>query len=233
MLQVRGLESHYGRSQILFDISLEVGAGEVVTLLGRNGMGKTTTLRAIMGLTPPSRGEIAFEGRALQGRPSHTAARAGLGWVPESRRIFPNLTLREQLLATESAAARTGETWSEAAIYELFPALEQRRNHWGNQLSGGEQQMLAIARALMRNPKLLLLDEATEGLAPLVRAEIWRCLQLLKARGQSILLVDKNLDALLALADRHYVLEKGRIVWSGALPDAASAQPIKSRYLGL
>jgi branched-chain amino acid transport system ATP-binding protein len=233
MLVLRGLDTFYGRSQILFDLSLEVADGEVVTLLGRNGMGKTTSLRSIMGLVPIRRGEIIFDGAPLQGRPSYRAAKAGLGWVPEGRRIFPNLTVREQLLATASQGSGTAEPWSEAAIYQVFPALEQRKSHWGNQLSGGEQQMLAIGRALMRNPKLLLLDEATEGLAPLVREDIWRCIRLLKSRGQSILLVDKNLDALLGLADRHYVLEKGRIVWSGPLPDAAAAEPIKTRYLGL
>jgi len=233
MLELRGLDTFYGQSQILFDLSLEVAAGEVVTLLGRNGMGKTTTLRSIMGLAPVRRGEVLFEGAPLQGRPSYRAAQAGLGWVPEGRRIFPNLTVREQLLATASAGTGGTEPWTEAAIYRVFPALEKRKSHWGDQLSGGEQQMLAIGRALMRNPKLLLLDEATEGLAPLVRDDIWRCLRLLKARGQSILLVDKNLDALLDLAERHYVLEKGRIVWHGPLPDAAAAAPIKSRYLGL
>ena len=233
MLEVRGLEAFYGQSQILFGVSLQVAAGEVVTLLGRNGMGKTTSLRAIMGLTPPSRGEVLFEGRDLAGRPSHVAARAGLGWVPEGRRIFPNLTVREQLLATARRGTASQGQWDEAAIYEIFPALKARRGHWGNQLSGGEQQMLAIGRTLLRNPKLLLLDEATEGLAPLVREDIWRCLELLKARGQSILLVDKNLDSLIALADRHYVLEKGHLVWGGQLTDAAAAAPIKARYLGV
>ena len=235
MLEVRGLKTFYGQSQVLFDLSLTVDAGEVVTLLGRNGMGKTTTLRSIMGLTPPRHGEVLFEGQALTGKASFRAAQAGLGWVPEGRRIFPNLTVREQLCATAASGkeATAGGDWDEAAVYETFPALAARRDHWGRQLSGGEQQMLAISRALMRNPKILLLDEATEGLAPLVREDIWRCLALLKARGQAILLVDKHLEALQDLADRHYLLEKGRVVWSGALVDAAAAAEIKHRYLGL
>ncbi len=251
MLEVRGLTGGYGASQVLFGLDLEIAAGEVVGLLGRNGMGKTTTVRAIMGLTPPTGGEVRFAGRPLQGLPSHAIARAGLGLVPEGRQIFPNLTVREQLLATARPGSPDGggavggsegggeddfpggAVWNEERVLELFPSLAARRDHWGNQLSGGEQQMLAIGRALMTNPRLLILDEATEGLAPLLRAEIWRCLALLRAERQSILVIDKNLDALLDLADRNYILAKGQIVWSGTSAALAADEAAKTEHLGV
>jgi len=216
VLSVRGLETCYGASQILYGVELDVAEAEVVTLLGRNGMGKTTTVRSIMGLTPPRAGSIRFLGRELAGAESHVVARAGIGLVPEGRQIFPNLSVHENLrVAARPAAKRDGARWNEDRVYTLFPALAERRTSMGAQLSGGEQQMLAIGRALMTGPRLLILDEATEGLAPLVRDVIWRAIRELKAEGQSILLIDKNLRALLDIADRHFVVEKGRVVWSG------------------
>jgi branched-chain amino acid transport system ATP-binding protein len=215
MLAVEALETAYGQSQVLFGVSFAVGAGEVVTLLGRNGMGKTTTVRSIMGMVRTRGGEIALDGKPLRGLPSYLVAQAGLGLVPEGRQVFPNLTVRENLVAT--AANRTGRTdpWTLERVFALFPQLAERRAHFGSQLSGGEQQMLAIGRALMTNPRLLILDEATEGLAPLVCVEIYRAIERLKAAGLSILIIDKDLKALTRIADRHYVLEKGRVVWSG------------------
>src|SRR5512145_3322776 len=217
MLEARGLETSYGTSQVLFGVDLAIAAGEVVTLLGRNGMGKTTTVRSIMGLTQPQAGEVYFSGRRLTGLPTYRVAQAGLGLVPEGRQIFPNLTVRENLVATARPppAGSSAATWTIERIFALFPRLAERAGSMGGQLSGGEQQMLAIGRALMTNPRLLILDEATEGLAPLIRAEIWRCLTQLKSAGQSILLIDKNIGPLLALADRHFILEKGQIVWRG------------------
>ncbi|HEX9464292.1 MAG TPA: ABC transporter ATP-binding protein [Alphaproteobacteria bacterium] len=215
MLTVDGLQTSYGQSQVLFGVSLEVRRGEVVTLIGRNGMGKTTTIRSIMGLTPPGAGRVTFEGTELGGLPSFRIARRGLGLVPEGRAIFANLTVEENLTATAAAGPDGARDWTVETVAALFPWLRQRRRQMGAQLSGGEQQMLAIARALMTNPKLLILDEATEGLAPIVRQEIWRVLRRLKARGQSILLIDKNLKVLAKLADRHYLLERGRVKWSG------------------
>jgi branched-chain amino acid transport system ATP-binding protein len=230
MLVVEKLAASYGAAQALFDVSFSVGTGEVVTLLGRNGMGKTTTIATIMGLLPTVSGSVAFDGRALTGLPPYSVAQAGLGLVPEGREIFSPLSVEENLLAT--AAARFGPPrWTLATVYGLFPRLAERRRHMGNQLSGGEQQMLAIARGLMTNPKLLLLDEATEGLAPLIRAEIFACLTRLKAEGQAILLVDKNLRALLALADRHVVIEKGHVVWSGSSAALASDRSVRDKYL--
>jgi branched-chain amino acid transport system ATP-binding protein len=230
MLVVDRLAASYGAAQALFDVSFTVGAGEVVTLLGRNGMGKTTTIATIMGLLPAVSGSVAFEGRALTGLPPYRVAQAGLGLVPEGREIFAALSVEENLVAT--AAARFGPPrWTLATVYGLFPRLAERRRHMGNQLSGGEQQMLAIARGLMTNPKLLLLDEATEGLAPLIRAEIFACLTRLKAEGQAILLVDKNLRALLALADRHVVIEKGHVVWSGSSAALAADRSVRDKYL--
>jgi len=228
LLEVRGLEAAYGASQVLFGVDLEVGAGEVVALLGRNGMGKTTTLRAVTGLTPPRAGSVRLGGAAVAGWPAHRIARAGLGLVPEGRQVFPNLTVRENLLAT---ARGTG--WSLETVVALFPPLASRSDNLGSQLSGGEQQMLAIGRALMTNPRLLILDEATEGLAPLVRAEIWRVIARLKREGLSILVVDKNLRALLRLADRHVILEKGRVVWTGASPALAADEAMQHRFLGV
>jgi branched-chain amino acid transport system ATP-binding protein len=230
LLSVARLQAGYGPAQVLFDVSFAVGAGEVVTLIGRNGMGKTTTILAVMGLLPPTGGTVTFEDGALTGLPPYRIAQAGLGLVPEGRQVFPTLTVEENLVAT--AAARFGPPrWTLARVYEFFPKLAERRRHYGHQLSGGEQQMLAIGRGLMTNPKLLILDEATEGLAPLIRAEIWGCLARLKAEGQAILLVDKHLDALLRLADRHVVIEKGHVVWTGSSAQLASDPTVRERYL--
>jgi len=231
MLELRGLAAAYGASQVLFDISLSVAPGEVVTLLGRNGMGKTTTIRAIMGLLPSqggrvTAGSIAFDGTALVGLASHRIARQGLGLVPEGRQIFPTLSVVENLIAT----ARPGR-WNLDAAYTLFPRLRERRANMGRNLSGGEQQMLAIGRALLTNPRLLILDEATEGLAPLIRTEIWAVLARLKAEGQSILLIDKNLAAVLKLADRHVIIERGRSVWTGTSAALAAAPELREQYL--
>jgi branched-chain amino acid transport system ATP-binding protein len=228
MLEVRGLETAYGRSQVLFGVDLEIQAGQVVSLLGRNGMGKTTTVRSVMGITPATSGFIRFEGKELNALPSYRIAQAGIGLVPEGRQVFPNLTVRENLLAT----ARRG-SWTLERVLELFANLKERQSHYGNQLSGGEQQMLAIGRALMTNPKLLILDEATEGLAPLVRHEIYRSIGELKAQGLSILLIDKDLRALMRMADRHYVLEKGRVVWTGTSAELAATPDTQHRYLGV
>lgn len=227
MLAVTALQAGYGATPVLFDIGFAVGTGEVVTLLGRNGMGKTTTINTIMGLVPAAGGDVRFEGHSLIRLPPYRIAQFGLGLVPEGRQIFPTLTVRENLVAT----ARMGRRWTLSRVYELFPRLAERRAHMGSQLSGGEQQMLAIGRALMTNPALLILDEATEGLAPLVRAEIWQCLRWLKGDGQAILLVDKHLDALTRLADRHVVIEKGRVVWSGSSAAFAADPGIRQRYL--
>ncbi len=230
MLEVAGLQAGYGASQVLFGVSFAVKAGEVVSLLGRNGMGKTTTVRALMGLIPLKAGAIAFEGRALAGAPPYRVAQAGLGLVPEGRQVFPTLTVEENLVAT--AADRTGKgRFTLDAVYAFFPRLKERRGNYGNQLSGGEQQMLAIGRALMTNPKLLILDEATEGLAPLIRAEIWAALGRLRDEGQSILVIDKHLDALMPLADRHLVIEKGRVVWTGTSADMRAQRQEVDRYL--
>jgi branched-chain amino acid transport system ATP-binding protein len=230
MLEVAELEAGYGASQVLFGVSFTVKAGEVVSLLGRNGMGKTTSIRSIMGLLPPRAGRIAFEGRALAGAPPYRIAQAGLGLVPEGRQVFPTLTVEENLVAT--AADRSGKgRFTLDSVYAFFPRLKERRGNYGNQLSGGEQQMLAIGRALMTNPKLLILDEATEGLAPLIRAEIWAALGRLRDEGQSILVVDKHLDALLPLANRHVVIEKGRVVWSGTSAEMRAGRAEVDRYL--
>jgi branched-chain amino acid transport system ATP-binding protein len=230
MLSVSKLQTSYGPAQILFDISFEIGEGEVVTLLGRNGMGKTTTVNSIIGLVPSNGGEISFEGKPIRGLPSYRVAQCGIGLVPEGRQIFPTLTAEENLVAT--AAARFGPArWTLERVYELFPRLQERRGNLGSQLSGGEQQMLAIGRALMTNPKLLILDEATEGLAPLIRAEIWDCLKRLKSERQSILVIDKNVDALTGFADRHVVIEKGRVAWSGSSAELAADASVKDRFL--
>ena len=233
MLRVEGLETCYGDSQVLFGMTLAVAAGELVTLMGRNGMGKTTTIRSILGLTPPRAGQVLLDDAPLTGRPPHAVARAGLGLVPEGRQIFPNLTVAENLLATAANRAGRADPWTERRVYDLFPRLEERRGNMGGQLSGGEQQMLAIGRALMTNPRLLILDEATEGLAPLIRAEIWSCLAGLKAEGQAILVVDKNVDVLARLADRHYVIEKGRVAWQGDAAAFRADPAVTERYLGV
>ncbi len=233
LLELDGVETCYGSSQVLFGVSLAIGAGEVVTLLGRNGMGKTTTVRSIAGLTPPRAGMIRFDGRPVGGLPSFRIARAGLGLVPEGRQVFPNLTVRENLVATARKARGRAEPWTLARIHRLFPRLAERAGNLGSQLSGGEQQMLAIGRALMTNPALLILDEATEGLAPLIRQEIWACLRLLKQAGQAILVIDKNVEPLLDLADRHYVMEKGRVVWQGDSAAFRADESLRLRYLGV
>jgi branched-chain amino acid transport system ATP-binding protein len=233
MLEVRDLETAYGRSQVLFGVSFDVAPGQVATLLGRNGMGKSTTVRSIMGIAPLKAGSISFNGRRLQGLPSYRVAQAGIGLVPEGRQVFPNLTVRENLLAT--AANRSGhrDPWTLVKVFELFVHLQLRQHHYGNQLSGGEQQMLAIGRALMTNPRLLILDEATEGLAPRVRAEIYRSVGRLKAEGLSILLIDKDVRALAGVADVHYVLEKGRVVWRGSSAELTANRDVQHRYLGI
>ena len=233
MLKVRDLEGFYGASQALFGMEFAVGAGEVATLIGRNGMGKTTTVHAIMGLLPQRSGIVEFEGRRVDHLPSFRIARLGLGLVPEGRQIFPNLSVRENLVA--AAANRTGRAnpWTLRRVFDFFPRLAERQGNRGNQLSGGEQQMLAIGRALMTNPKLLILDEATEGLAPLIRQEIWACLARLKREGQSILVIDKNVGAVIGLADRHHIVEKGRVVWSGTSTALASDSDLQHRYLGV
>jgi branched-chain amino acid transport system ATP-binding protein len=230
MLVVDSLAASYGPAPVLFDVSFSVDSGEVVTLLGRNGMGKTTTIRVLMGLVRATSGSASFGGRALIGLPPFSIAQAGLGLVPEGRQIFPTLTVEENLVAT--AAARFGAPqWTLERVYAFFPRLAERRRNMGGQLSGGEQQMLAIGRALMTNPKLLILDEATEGLAPLIRAEIWSCLARLKADGQSILLVDKHLDALTRIADRHVVIEKGHAVWTGTSAALVADPAVRRKYL--
>ena len=233
MLKVEQIETFYGSSQALFGVSLDVHAGEVVTLLGRNGMGKSTTIKSIMGLTPVTQGRISFNGVETHQLPSYQVARQGIGLVPEGRQIFPNLTVLENIMVGAANRGGRKEPYTLDEVLEIFPRLAERLKNYGNQLSGGEQQMLAVVRALMTTPKLLILDEATEGLAPLVRKEIWYGLGVLKARGQSILVIDKNLDALMKLADRHYVMEKGEVVWSGATDEIADNEELKARYLGV
>jgi branched-chain amino acid transport system ATP-binding protein len=228
MLEISGLEAGYGDGRVLFGVDFTVGAGEVVTLLGRNGMGKTTTIAAIMGIVRAQAGTIRLDGAAIHHLPPYRIARLGLGLVPEGRQIFANLSVRENLVAT----AVPGR-WNLDAVLDLFPGLRERLASLGGLLSGGEQQMLAIGRALMTNPRLLLLDEATEGLAPRIRAEIWRVLARLKAGGQAILVVDKNIAPMLRLADRHTILEKGRTVWSGTSAELAAAVELQHRYLGV
>ena len=230
LLSVEAIEAGYHGAKVLQGVDFDLDQGEALALLGRNGMGKTTTVRALFGLLPLKAGRIVFEGSALSGRPPYAIARAGLGLVPEGRQAFPTLTVEENLVAT--AATRQGRgRWTLAEVFRLFPRLAERRRNYGDQVSGGEQQMLAIGRALMTNPKLLVLDEATEGLAPLIRVEIWRCLERLKADGQSILVIDKSLKALLDFVDRIAVIEKGRIVWSGATGEFRSEPSIVERFL--
>jgi len=233
LLEVEDIATCYGLSQVLFGMSLAIAPGEMVTLMGRNGMGKTTTVRSIMGLTPAMAGSIRFASKEIRGLPAYRIAKLGIGLVPEGRQIFPNLTARENLVATAANRSGAKVTWTLSKVFELFPALAERQTSMGSQLSGGEQQMLAIGRALMTNPRLLILDEATEGLAPLVRAEIWRCLALLKAEGLAILVIDKNVDALTRIADRHYLIERGRVVWTGTSRELAAAPDVQHRYLGI
>jgi len=233
MLKVEGLEAAYGVSQVLFGVTLDIAPGEVVTLLGRNGMGKTTTVLSIMGVVRPRGGSVRMDGAQISGLPSYRVAKAGLGLVPEGRQVFPNLTVRENLVATAANRGRPSSPWTLEGVYRLFPNLQERQRHYGNQLSGGEQQMLAIGRALMTNPKLLILDEATEGLAPLVRAEIYRSIGELKTSGLAILVIDKDVNALTRVADRHYVLEKGRVAWSGGSDELRGNRDVQHRYLGI
>ncbi|MEY9180168.1 branched-chain amino acid transport system ATP-binding protein [Bradyrhizobium sp. USDA 326] len=233
LLDVDGIETCYGLSQVLFGLSLSIKPGEMVSLMGRNGMGKTTTIRSIMGLTPARAGAIRFAGAEVRQLPSYRIAKLGVGLVPEGRQIFPNLTVRENLVAAAADRFGSSNPWTLAAIYVMFPRLAERASNMGNQLSGGEQQMLAIGRALMTNPKLLILDEATEGLAPLIREEIWSCLSLLKNRGQSILVVDKNVDHLARICDRHYIIERGKTVWSGTSDELMAAPDLQHKYLGI
>ncbi|MBP2315193.1 ABC transporter ATP-binding protein [Azospirillum soli] len=233
MLRVSGLTASYGSSQVLFGMELSVGAGEVATLMGRNGMGKTTTIKSILGLVAAAGGSIAFEGVELVGMPPHRIARSGIALVPEGRQVFPTLTVHENLIATAANRFGRADAWTVERVHALFPRLAERAGNLARNLSGGEQQMLAIGRALMTNPKLLILDEATEGLAPLVRQEIWDCLARLKTEGQAILVVDKNVAALAKLADRHHVIEKGRLVWAGTSADLLADPGLKERYLGV
>jgi len=233
MLELIKVETFYGQSQVLFGIDLKINDGEVVTLIGRNGMGKTTTIHSIMGIVRANLGNIIFDGEHVIDWPSYRIANAGIGLVPEGRQIFPNLSVVENLIATESNHLKNSNKWTLNRVFEIFPRLKDRSKQMGNQLSGGEQQMLAIGRALMTNPNLLILDEATEGLAPLVRMEIWNCLKELKSEGQSILVVDKNIEALTDLADRHFVIEKGKVVWSGNSYMLKANKEIQNRYLGI
>src|SRR6266481_5354531 len=233
LLEIEEIETCYGLSQVLFGLSLQVRSGEMVAMMGRNGMGKTTTIRSIMGLTPARTGAIRFAGHEVRNVPSFRIAQLGIGLVPEGRQIFPNLTVRENLVA--AAGNRLGSTnpWTIEKIHALFPRLAERANNMGVTLSGGEQQMLAIGRALMTNPRLLILDEATEGLAPLIREEIWSCLSMLKARGQSVLVIDKNVGHLSRICDRHYIIERGRTVWSGTSQALMAEPDLQHRYLGI
>jgi branched-chain amino acid transport system ATP-binding protein len=233
LLEVADIETSYGLSRVLFGVSLAIAPGEVVSLMGRNGMGKTTTVRSIMGLTRSAAGSIRFAGTEIRDLPAYRIAKLGLGLVPEGRQVFPNLTARENLVATAANRCGAADPWTLDKVFALFPRLAARAGAMANLLSGGEQQMLAVGRALMTNPRLLILDEATEGLAPLVRDEIWRCLELLRGRGQSILVIDKNVDALTRIADRHYLIERGRVVWTGTSLALASAPDIQRRYLGV
>jgi len=233
LLDVEAVHAAYGPSEVLFGLSLGVDSGEVVTLLGRNGMGKTTTVRTIMGLMRASRGRIVWRGEPIANRPSHVVARLGLGYVPEGRRIFPNLSVRENLLVAGRRRDGGAALWDLQRVLDFFPRLADRLDNGGAQLSGGEQQMLAIGRALMTNPSLLVLDEATEGLAPIVREEIWRRLHELKGTGVAILIIDEELDELCALADRHYVIEKGEIVWSGDTAALQADARVQAIYLAV
>jgi branched-chain amino acid transport system ATP-binding protein len=233
LLEVAEIHAAYGQSQVLFGVSLSIAAGEVVTLLGRNGMGKTTTVRTICGLLPITSGSITFSGTAVNQLRPHRIARLGVGLVPEGRHIFPNLSVRENLLMAKANPNDLPDAWTIEKIVEFFPRLGERLSNGGSQLSGGEQQMLAIGRALMTNPQLLVLDEATEGLAPIIREEIWKRLIDLKNRGLAMLIIDKEIDALLEFSDRHYVVEKGNVIWSGSNRDLSVDPKIRDRFLGI
>ena len=233
LLDIQGLETAYGNSQVLFGLDMQLQAGTTSTLLGRNGMGKTTTVRSILGLTPARNGSIRFRGERIEGLSPDRIARMGVALVPEGRQIFPNLTVQENLIAFATRRNASTEPWTLERIYHLFPVLKQRARNMGNQLSGGEQQMLAIGRALMTNPHLLILDEATEGLAPLIREDIWRCLDTLRAQGQSVLVIDKYVQRLIALAGHHTIMERGRAVWSGDSTTLAAQPELWHRYVGI
>lgn len=233
MLKVEGLQAAYGHCQVLYDVSLEVKEGELVTLLGRNGMGKTTTIRTLMGLLAAKGGKVEIDSNATTGYAPEKVARLGVGLVPEGRQVFSTLTVRENLVATASNRMRRQSPWDLRKVYELFPRMGERAGQAAGTLSGGEQQMLAIGRALMTNPRLLILDEATEGLAPVIRAEIWNCISQLRTMGQSILLIDKNLAVLKRLADRHYIIEKGRTVWKGNSADLERDHELVHTYVGI
>lgn len=233
LLQVRDLEVFYGSSQALFGVSIEIEQGECATLIGRNGMGRSTLVHAVMGMLGLRGGSVVFQGRPISGLPSYRVAQAGLGLVPEGRRIFPTLTVRENMVATARPRRASGREWTLDRVYAMFPRLREREGNLGANLSGGEQQMLAIARALLTNPDLLILDEATEGLSPLVREEIWDSLARLKRDGLSLLVIDKDLEALMALGDRHLVFGKGHIAWSGATAALRAAQDVQQAYIGV
>ena len=233
LLEVRGLETAYGSSQVLFGVDMDIRRGDVVTLLGRNGMGKTTTVHSILGLVPARIGTVRFCGQEIQKRTPDAIARMGIAVVPEGRRIFPNLSARENLMAFASNRNASKTPWTLERVYQLFPRLAERATNMGNQLSGGEQQMLAIGRALMTNPHLLILDEATEGLAPLIREEIWRCLDALRAQGQTILIIDKYVQRLVQLANHHTIIERGQVVWQGDSETLASHPELWERYVGI
>ena len=233
LLKVENLETAYGTSQVLFGVALDIAAGEMNTLLGRNGMGKTTTVRSILGLTKPLRGTVSFRGERIERLPPDRIARMGVALVPEGRQIFPNLSVREHLLAFAENRSGRSDPWTPERVFQLFPRLAERKDHQGNQLSGGEQQMLAIGRALVTNPHLLILDEATEGLAPLVREEIWKCLQRLRGEGQTILVIDKYIERLVHLADRHTIIERGRVAWQGTSAALDADRELWHRYLGV
>lgn len=233
LLSLRGVTAHYGASQALFGIDLDIGPGEFVTLLGRNGMGKSTTVKAVMGLNPASHGTIRFDGADIGRLPAYKVAQRGIGLVPEGRHVFPNLSVRENLVATAHNRQNAAQPWTLERVYRLFPRLSERARHLGSHLSGGEQQMLAIGRALLTNPRLLILDEATEGLAPVVREEIWAALDLLKRTGLAVLCIDKNLEPLLATADRHAIVEKGRVAWTGTSRQFLDDEARLLQYLGV
>ena len=233
LLKVDGLETAYGTSQVLFNVQFEIAPNEMHTLLGRNGMGKTTTVRSILGLTKPSKGSIAFRGERIERMPPDRIARLGIALVPEGRQVFPNLSVREHLVAFAANRSGRADPWTPARVFDFFPKLKERENNQGNQLSGGEQQMLAIGRALVTNPHLLILDEATEGLAPLVREEIWKCLERLRAAGQTILVIDKYIERLVKLADRHTIIERGRVAWQGTSAELDADRGLWHRYLGI
>ncbi|WP_312998411.1 ABC transporter ATP-binding protein [Achromobacter animicus] len=233
LLSLRGVTAHYGASQALFGIDLDIAPGEFVTLLGRNGMGKSTTVKAVMGLNSASRGAITFDGADIGRLPPYKVAQCGIGLVPEGRHVFPNLSVRENLVATSHNRQGVAQAWTLERVYALFPRLSERAKHLGSHLSGGEQQMLAIGRALLTNPRLLILDEATEGLAPVVREEIWAALETLKQTGLAVLCIDKNLEPLLATADRHAIVEKGRVAWTGTSQEFLDDEARLLQYLGV